>query len=97
MNTLQRRSRISPKEWNEEATQVMTAPAGAKVDTRIEFQVVRRSGAWIMNDLVCDGVSIVANYRTQFSHIMREGSFSELMEHMKQKALVAKVTEKVDS
>ena len=85
------------EEGNEETTQVMTAPAGPKVDTRIEFQVVRRSGAWIMNDLVCDGVSIVTNYHTQFSRILREGSFSDLMEHMKQKALVAKVTEKVDS
>ena len=85
------------EEGNDEAARVMTAPAGAKVDARIEFQVVRRSGAWIMNDLVCDGVSIVTNYRTQFARIMREGSFLELMEHMKQQALLAKVTEKVDS
>ena len=85
------------EEGNDEAAQVMTAPAGAKVDARIEFQVVRRSGAWITNDLVCDGVSIVTNYRTQFARIMREGSFLELMEHMKQQALLAKVTEKVDS
>jgi phospholipid transport system substrate-binding protein len=81
----------------EELTQVMTAPAGPNVDTRIEFQVVRRSGAWILNDLICDGVSIVTNYQMQFSRILREGSFSDLMEHMKQKALIAKVTEKVDS
>jgi phospholipid transport system substrate-binding protein len=81
----------------EELTQVMTAPAGPNVDTRIEVQVVRRSGAWILNDLICDGVSIVTNYQMQFSRILREGSFSDLMEHMKQKALIAKVTEKVDS
>lgn len=82
---------------DEESTQVMTAPAGPNVDARIEFQVVRRSGAWIMNDLICDGVSIVTNYQTQFSRILREGSFSDLMEHMKQKALIAKVIEKIDS
>ncbi|MBI4002727.1 MAG: ABC transporter substrate-binding protein [Nitrospira defluvii] len=82
---------------NEEAMQVTTAPAGADVDTRIEFQVVHRSGTWLINDLVCDGASIVANYQTQFSRILREGSFSELMERMKQKAFVARVTEKVDS
>ena len=95
--SLERRLRMFPKQANDEAARVMTAPAGAKVDARIEFQMVRRSGAWIMNDLVCDGVSIVTNYRTQFSRIMREGSFLELMEHMKQQALLAKVTEKVDS
>lgn len=70
-------------------TRVTTAPAGPEVDTRIEFQVVQRSGLWLMNDLVIDGVSIVANYQTQFSRILREGSFSELMERMRQKALIA--------
>lgn len=82
---------------DEESTQVMTAPAGPNVDTRIEFQVVRRSGTWILNDLICDGVSIVTNYQTQFSRILREGSFSDLMEHMKQKALIAKAAVKADS
>lgn len=68
---------------------VTTAPAGPEVDTRIEFQVVQRSGLWLMNDLVIDGASIVANYQTQFSRILREGSFSELMERMRQKAPIA--------
>jgi phospholipid transport system substrate-binding protein len=85
------------EEGNDEAAQVLAAPAGANVDARIEFQVVRRSGAWIMNDLVCDGMSIVTNYRSQFARILRDGSFLDLMEHMKQQALLAKVTEKVDS
>jgi phospholipid transport system substrate-binding protein len=85
------------EQGDEESTQVMTAPAGPNVDTRIEFQMVRRSGAWMMNDLICEGVSIITNYQTQFSRILREGSFSDLMEHLKQKALIAKVTEKIDS
>lgn len=80
---------------NEDAMQVTTAPAGPEVDTRIEFQVVRRSGAWLMNDLIIDGASIVANYRTQFSRILREGSFLDLMEHLRQKALVATVFDKL--
>jgi phospholipid transport system substrate-binding protein len=81
----------------EESSQVVTAPAGLNVDTRIEFQVVRRPGGWILDDLVCDGVSIVTNYQTQFSRILREGSFSDLMEHMKQKALIAQLAERIDS
>lgn len=80
-----------------DASQVVTAPAGLSVDTRIEFQVVRRSGRWILDDLICDGVSIVTNYQAQFSRILREGSFSDLMEHMKQKALIAKAVERIDS
>ncbi len=85
------------EQGNEESTQVLTAPAGSNIDARMEFQVVRRSGAWIMNDLIHDGVSIVTNYRTQFSRILSEGTFSDLMEHMKQKAIIARVTEKVNS
>ena len=79
------------------SAEVTTAPAGASIDSRIEFHVVRRSGAWVLDDLVRDGVSIVTNYQTQFSRILREGSFSDLMEHMRQKALIAKVSEKADS
>ena len=29
----------------------------------------------MMNDLICDGVSIITNYQTQFSRILREGPF----------------------
>ena len=70
-------------------TQVLVAPAGREVDTRIEFDVVQRSGRWLINDVSIDGASIVATYHAQFSRILREGSFSDLMEFLKQKALVA--------
>ncbi len=80
-----------------DGTQVIIAPAGSESDARIEFQVVQRSGAWLVNDVSMDGASIVANYHMQFSRILREGSFSDLMEYMKQKALVAQVIEKADS
>lgn len=70
-------------------TQVLVAPAGREVDTRIEFYMVQRSGRWFVNDVSIDGASIVATYHAQFSRILREGSFSDLMEFLKQKALVA--------
>ncbi|MCW5798571.1 MAG: ABC transporter substrate-binding protein [Nitrospira sp.] len=70
-------------------TQVLVAPAGREVDTRIEFHVVQRSGRWLVNDVSIDGASIVATYHAQFSRILREGSFLDLMEFLKQKAVVA--------
>ncbi len=69
--------------------QVLVAPAGQEVDTRIEFSVVQRSGRWLVNDVSIDGTSIVATYHAQFSRILREGSFLDLMEFLKQKAVVA--------
>lgn len=69
--------------------EVTTAPAGVEVDTRIEFQVVWRSGSWLMDDMVVDGASLVGRYQAQFSRILRDGSFAELMERMQQRDLVA--------
>ncbi|CBK41225.1 conserved protein of unknown function, putative auxiliary component of ATP-dependent toluene efflux transporter [Nitrospira defluvii] len=74
---------------DDDGAQVMIAPAGQEVDTRIEFQVVRRSGAWLVNDISIDGASIMAKYQAQFTRILREGSFSDLMEYLKQKAVIA--------
>lgn len=72
-----------------DGAQVMIAPAGEEVDTRIEFEVVRRSGAWLVNDISIDGASIMAKYQAQFTRILREGSFSDLMEYLTQKAVIA--------
>ncbi|MDR4479205.1 MAG: ABC transporter substrate-binding protein [Nitrospira sp.] len=77
------------EENDADGAQVMIAPAGQEVDTRIEFQVVRRSGAWLVNDVTIDGSSIMAKYQAQFTRILREGSFSDLMEYLKQKAVIA--------
>ena len=68
---------------------VVIAPAGAEVDTRIEFHLIQRSGAWLVNDISIDGSSIMAKYQAQFTRILREGSFSDLMEYLKQKTVVA--------
>ncbi len=70
-------------------TYVVIAPAGAEVDTRIEVHVVQRSGAWLVNDISIDGSSIMAKYQAQFTRILREGSFSDLMEYLEQKRVVA--------
>ena len=81
---------VSLAEGNDaDGARVMIAPAGQEVDTRLEFQVVRRSGAWLVNDINIDGASIMAKYQAQFTRILREGSFSDLMEYLKQKAVIA--------
>ncbi len=74
---------------DDDGAQVMIAPAGPEVDTRIEFQVVRRSGSLLINDVSIDGSSIMAKYQAQFTRILREGSFSDLMEYLKQKTVIA--------
>lgn len=72
-----------------EGVQVLVAPAGLSVDTRMTFHMVIRNGGWLVDDVSIDGASIVASYHTQFTRILREGSFSDLMEYLKLKAPVA--------
>jgi phospholipid transport system substrate-binding protein len=38
-------------------------------------------------DVVIEGVSLVANYRTQFNKIIAQGSYGDLVKKMEQKQL----------
>jgi len=42
------------------------------------------SGGWILYDVIVDGVSILATYRTQFANVIRTNSFNFLIDKMKQ-------------
>ena len=41
---------------------------------------------WRVYDVVVDGVSPVNNYRGQFSKILRNGSYAELIEQLRKKS-----------
>jgi phospholipid transport system substrate-binding protein len=73
---------------------VRTNLIGSKVDTSVDFRLERHSGDWLVYDLIIDGTSIVRNYRTQFSRIIRDNSYAGLVEKMKQRALTVKWFEK---
>jgi phospholipid transport system substrate-binding protein len=40
-------------------------------------------GGWLLYDVNVDGVSILNNYRTQFSQVIRTKGFGFLLERMK--------------
>ena len=40
---------------------------------------------WRVYDVIIEGVSLVANYRTQFNKIIQTSSFQELVKKMKSK------------
>lgn len=77
------------EERDAEGVQVLLAPAGVGIPTRMAFHVVTRDGRWLVDDVSIDGESIVASYHQQFTRILREGSFSDLMDYLKTKAPVA--------
>ncbi len=74
--------------------QVRTNLTGPKVDTSVDFRLENQSGEWLVYDVVIDGASIVRNYRTQFSRIIRDSAYAGLTEKMKQRAHTVKWFEK---
>ena len=67
---------------------------GRKIDTPVDFRLIHRAHEWRVYDVVIDGASIVSNYRSQFTSIIRDVSYVGLVKKMRQKAIAVKVFEK---
>ncbi len=74
--------------------EVHTQLKGRKIDTMIDFRLINHGTDWRVYDVVIDGASIVSNYRSQFTSIIRQVSYVGLVNKMKQKAVAVKVFEK---
>ncbi|MFZ0240377.1 MAG: ABC transporter substrate-binding protein [Desulfobacterales bacterium] len=51
----------------------------------ITYRLIRRDGDWKVYDLVIEGVSLVGNYRTQFSDILSRQTPAEMLSILKKK------------
>ena len=67
---------------------------GRKIDTPVDFRLIHHAHEWRVYDVVIDGASIVSNYRSQFTSIIRDVSYVGLVKKMRQKAIAVKVFEK---
>jgi phospholipid transport system substrate-binding protein len=63
-------------------TRIITK-GGAEVP--VEYRMLKRGERWLVYDVVIEGVSLVANYRTQFNKIIQTSSYAELVKKMKVK------------
>ena len=52
----------------------------------IEYRMHKKGDRWLVYDVVIEGVSLVANYRTQFNKIIQTSSFQELMKQDEEQA-----------
>jgi phospholipid transport system substrate-binding protein len=65
------------------------AAVGSRIVTRqglhvpIQYRMLRKGERWLVYDVVIEGVSLVANYRSQFDKIIQTSSFAELVKKMK--------------
>jgi phospholipid transport system substrate-binding protein len=51
----------------------------------IEYRMHRKGDRWLVYDVIIEGVSLIANYRTQFNKIIQTSSYQELVKKMKTK------------
>jgi phospholipid transport system substrate-binding protein len=51
----------------------------------VEYRMLKRGERWLVYDVIIEGVSLVANYRTQFNKIIQTSSYQDLVKKMKDK------------
>jgi len=70
------------KDYAEVRTKVLTG----KTDIPLDYRLLHKGSDWRVYDVVVDGVSLVNNYRGQFSKILRNGSYADLVDQLRKKS-----------
>jgi phospholipid transport system substrate-binding protein len=66
-------------------TKIVNASKGAGIP--VDYKIFRQSGKWEVYDIVIEGVSLVNNYRTQFTQIIRSSSYGDLVRRLRDKVI----------
>lgn len=64
-------------------TRLVLPKTGTEVP--IDYRMLRRGDQWLVYDVAIEGISLVANYRSQFNRIIEEASYQELVRRMRAK------------
>jgi phospholipid transport system substrate-binding protein len=65
--------------------EVRTVVVRANDRIPLNYRLLNEAGTWKVYDVVIEGVSLVSNYRSQFSRIIHESSYAELVRRLKTK------------
>jgi phospholipid transport system substrate-binding protein len=60
---------------------VIQRPNGQRIP--LSYNLVSKASGWKIYDLNVEGVSLLQSFRTQFSHILQQGSMQDLLEQMR--------------
>jgi phospholipid transport system substrate-binding protein len=55
------------------------------VDIPVDYRLHKKENDWFVYDISIEGVSLVNNYRTQFSSIITQSSYENLLKKLKEK------------
>jgi phospholipid transport system substrate-binding protein len=65
---------------------VLTQVVGGQFDgVEMNYRLRERGGEWRVIDVVIEGVSLVANFRSQFKQVLSRGDPDDLLEQMRKK------------
>jgi phospholipid transport system substrate-binding protein len=61
----------------------------------MNYRLMRKSQGWMVYDVVIEGVSLVSNYRSQFSQVIRESGYGGLVKRLRTKINELQRTERM--
>jgi phospholipid transport system substrate-binding protein len=70
----------------QEYAEVRTKVLSGKTEIPLDYRLLHKSDEWRVYDVVVDGVSLVSNYRGQFTKILKASSYSDLVEQLRKKS-----------
>jgi phospholipid transport system substrate-binding protein len=65
--------------------EVKTVMVGKKTETLLNYRLIKKHGDWKAYDVVVDGISLVSNYRGQFTAILRASSYEQFVQILREK------------
>ena len=74
---------LTDKVEGEQAAVLSKLVTKTGTDVPIEYRMLKKGERWLVYDVIIEGVSLVANYRTQFNKIIQTSSYAELVKKMK--------------
>jgi phospholipid transport system substrate-binding protein len=63
--------------------QVQSRMASGKGEVAIEYRLIEHDGRWAVYDIAVDGVSLVSNYRSQFTSMLKRMSLAQLLDRLR--------------
>ncbi|ULA63912.1 MAG: Putative ABC transporter, auxiliary component, ATP-dependent toluene efflux transporter [Nitrospira sp.] len=70
------------KEYAEVRTKILSG----KTEIPLDYRLINHGADWRVYDVVVDGVSLVNNYRGQFTKILRASSYPDLVDQLRKKS-----------
>ncbi|HSQ52422.1 MAG TPA: ABC transporter substrate-binding protein [Nitrospiraceae bacterium] len=65
--------------------EVKSIMVGKKTEIPLDYRLMIKGGDWKAYDVVVDGLSLVRNYRGQFTVILRSSSYEHLVQRLREK------------